>query len=133
MNKSYKSQYSKQYEFIVNNNEQTDSLVGTGFTVDYTQAYSYLRLGGNIYNVDSDKLHEYVKNISNAMKHKDYNKPKINSFSRKLKYMIACILKKVPLNPLSCETEILDRLIICFAEKNTDIDKYSRYWKNVIY
>ena len=130
---AYKSPYSAQYQFIVDNKDKVESTLGLGFVEDYTQAYSYLRLGINIYNVDSGRLNGYVERLNTAMNSDDYTKPKINSISRKIKYALACIIKKASLNPLTCETEILDNLIHCYITKDSNISKYSRCWKNIIY
>lgn len=129
----YKSKYRDQYNLIHSDSSDIKINIGSKFVDDYTQAYMYLRMGNDTYNVPSERLHLYVENINKLFVKLEYKKPKINSVSRKLKYIISCIHKGKSLNPLNCEVKILNNLIKYFINNDDKVIKYSEYWKNIVY
>ena len=130
INDKYNTKYSEQYNIIYN----TGDALGDTFIADYTQAYEYLRLGKDEYNVPYERLHQYVGRINNMFIGDLYSKPRINSMSRKLKYIISCIKHGKGLNPFNCEVTILDGLITSFINRDNDkITEYSNYWKYILY
>ena len=82
-------------------------------------------MGNDTYDVPSERLHTYVDNVNKLFITSEYKKPKINSVSRKLKYIISCIRKGKSLNPLNCEVKILNNLIKYFINKDDRLIKYS--------
>ena len=133
INDKYNSKYRDQYNTIHSDSSNIKIVLGGSFIDDYTQAYMYLRMGSDTYDVQSEKLHLYVENINRLFNTSEYKKPKINSVSRKLKHTISCIRKTKSLNPLNCEITIINNLIKYFINKDNKVIKYSDYWKSIIY
>lgn len=130
---SYMSSYYSQYEFICNEQDNINNFLGENFVDDYTKAFYFLRRGADNYDVPSERLNKYVEKMNSLLNTKEFSKPKINSISRKIKYMISCKRANVPLNPINCETIIIEGLIKYFSEKDVNLILFSNYWKMILY
>ena len=133
LNDAYTSRYEDQYNFIIANKENVAAHFGNSFLNDYIMAFRYLRKGCGTYSVPSEHLPKYVEAINILLTKQNCDVPKINSASRRLKYMISCIKHKCKLNPFTCETTIINNLINFFISNNSELLTTSLYWKNILY
>ena len=129
----YQSKYEAQRDYIVSCNEQLSPVIGQQFVEDYDKTFLFLRKGGNVHDIPMDRLIHYVDNVDRLFCKEGISHPKINSFSRNLKYAIACVRSKAHLNPLTCEEKIIDELIDDFVDKDDDIFETAKNWKNILY
>lgn len=136
INDNYKSPYKKQLEFIQSNQEKENinQLFGEHFIDDYKEAYNHLRLGVNSYNVPLERIKYYVERIDDLVFsiNTDCREPKINSFSRRLKYTVSAV--KAGVSIMKVEKEIIDRLIKHFTKnQEAELKSTSIHWKRILY
>lgn len=137
---SYHSHYKKQMEFISSNQEKDNicTLLGENFVNDYVEAYNHLRLGYSTYEVPLERIKYYVERMNTQVFNTNnaYKKSKINSMSRKLKYLVSFIkTKPADISITNIERNIIDKLIAQFIhyENCDDMKKLSIAWKRIIY
>lgn len=133
MENAYKSQYEKQKDFIENQEKVLNDILGETFVEDYEKTYLFLRKGGEYYDVAEERLRNYVKFINILFDKCNLTNPKINSFSRSLKYMIACIKSKAEFNPFTCEQDIIDNLIYGYIFNSSKLIELANNWKTILY
>lgn len=129
----YQSKYEAQRNYIVSHNGELSSVIDPQFVDDYDKMFLFLRKGGEIYEIPSERLVKYVEKINCLFKNERVYHPRINSLSRKLKYAIACVKSKADLNPLACEEKIIDDLINEFIDGDDDIFDAAKNWKDILY
>lgn len=133
LDSKYVSQYFEQKNYILSQESRIKEFMGNKFIEDYTNAYMYLRKGASEFDITRSQLKEYVKKMNRIFSTCNISSPKINSFSRKLKYTIACVKSKSPFNPFTCEEDIIDSLIKLFTIESDEIFKIAQAWKKVLY
>lgn len=129
----YKSQYSEQRDYINAQSLRLEKIFDENFVEDYNNAYLFLRKGKKDFYIQRSSLQKYVGKIKNVFSEHDICFPKINSFSRKLKYAVACIKSRAFLNPFTCEEDIIDCLLHAFSTNNSSVYKIAQNWKNILY
>lgn len=133
LEKSYESKYGEQKDFIVSKKGELKDILGENFVEDYEKTYLFLRKNGEPYELSDTVLRNYVKQINILFSRSDLETPQINSFSRTLKYAIACVKAKAPFNPFTCEQDILNNLIYNYIFNNEDLVKLAKNWKKILY
>jgi hypothetical protein len=130
---AYRSKYKAQRDYIMANKNRAKEAFGENFVEDYDKTYLFLREGGQSFKIQREKLIEYVALANIFMEKRKIFTPKINSVSRRLKYLIACIKSKSKFNPFTCEQDIIESLIFDFIVDNKEIVITAQAWKNILY
>lgn len=129
----YESPYKKHCEAICKSKDKWNDYLGSNFVEDYIEAYEYLRLGIDKYDVPTERIKSYVEKISKLFNTNEYSKPKITSLSRKLKYAISTVKHYKKRHVIDCETTIIDALIEYYINDDISLIEYGKYWKNILY
>jgi hypothetical protein len=88
LNNRYVSSYHEQRDIIDQNTGEIINVFGLKFMEDYTGVFAFLRDNGDSYCVPNENLRNYVSIIDKIFSDRGINKSKVNSFSRKCKYLI---------------------------------------------
>lgn len=129
----YMPKYKSQRDYVVSQKSRVESIFGENFVADYDMAYLFLRKGEPNFGIQREKLREYVNNSKKLFREYEVYLPKINSFSRKLKYAVACVKTRANLNPFTCEEDIIDFLIYAFSSNNDSMPEIAQNWRNILY
>ena len=129
----YKSSYFKQYMIVKNNMIAITDALGDGFVDDYEKAFRYLRETGEMFEVNHEKLKEYVNGINNMFVNRHLDKSYVNSVSRYAKYVVKNIRYFDKFGLLKFENRILQALIEQFIDSSPEISDTAMVWHEVLY
>lgn len=131
--KAYVSSYHGQYQRIKESSSKVESLFGEAFFATYDKVFSFLRESGTPYEVPDEQLIGYVKQIDQYFKGKGLQKPKVNSVSRKMKYMVKYAMSGGSYGVVGFEDRILQALISDYWKKSKQLNTDAEIWHKVLY
>lgn len=133
LNKKYVSSYHGQREVFLAHPELAQNL-GDSFIQDYKCTFSFLRDGGELFEVDDNNLREYVKNINQEFKAAQLETPRVNNLMRLIKYSIKYLKTGCKYGIAGFENKILSSLLDDYVSGDMDsLNKTARIWHNCIY
>lgn len=133
LNHKYASKYCLQKDYILTQEIEIKELLGENFVADYIKAYMFLREGASEFEVPRNQLKKYVQRVNDVFNVSNITKPQINSFSRKLKYAIACARVKAPFSLFACEKDIINDLLEKFVLDGPEVVTTANNWKKILY
>lgn len=131
--KSYVSSYYGQAEKLVEENERLKRVLGTNFIEDYKKVFLFLRKNGEPYEIPDKKLEEYVKYIDQYFVENKIGIPKVNSFSRYVKYCWKYMKSGARYGIIGFENKIIQRLIYDYWSKSGKVMADAEVWHQVLY
>lgn len=129
----YVSSYHGQYNKASLIQTKLEKLLGRGFFTEYQKVFLFLRENGEAYEVSDRLLRKYVKNIDDYFKYKKLESPKVNSFSRSVKYGIKYLRTGRNYGYCKFENCILQALITDFADGVAQLREDAEVWHKVLY
>lgn len=133
LNKKYVSSYHGQRDVLLAHPELVRKL-GEGFIHDYNCTFSFLRDGGEPFEVDDIRLRGYVKCINEEFKSFLLEKPRVNNLMRLIKYSIKYLRTGCKYGIVGFENQILSTLLDDFERgDNESLYKAAFVWHNCIY
>lgn len=129
----YVSSYHGQYDKTKAEAEKIERLLGKGFFTEFERVFFFLRENGERYEVPDKLLRSYVKNIDFYFKEKGFNSPKVNSFSRLMKYTLKYMRTGMKYGYRQYEDNILQSLITDFWSDSTRLNEDADGWHRVLY
>lgn len=133
LNGKYKCSYLDQMSEAAKIKNDLDSSIGEDFFDKYAESFAFLRQGAETFSVSDAELRSYVKNISTMFCGADFKKPKINTLSRKLKYLLKHIKNFGFHGVFNIEVDIIDSLIEDFSDANEGLLNTAKHWHDVLY
>lgn len=127
----YVSSYHGQYERAKKNIGKVESLFGKGFFEEYEKVFSFLRESGVPYEIEDNLLASYVRNIERCFK--EIKKPKANSISRLIKYVLKYVKTGREYGIIGFENNILQALISDFGNQTERLKMDAEIWHRVLY
>lgn len=127
----YKTSYHEQKDLIETNKEQFEFL-GKEFVDSYLTAFSYLREGSKEFLLCEEELCRYVNLVNEVFEKRNLHHPKINSFSRILKYYLKYFNKYKKID-FYIEDKTLSGLIKAFYIDKKSADTFAEIWHKVLY
>jgi len=133
LNKLYVSSYHGQKEVFLAHPELALKL-GDNFIQDYNSTFSFLRDGGESFEVDDTNLREYVENINKEFKGVQLETPRVNNLMRLIKDSIKYLKTGCKYGITGFENKILSSLLDAFERGDKDsLNKTALVWHNCIY
>ena len=129
----YVSSYHGQFNKIMNSRREIEKQLGSGFFDEYGKTFRFLRESGEAYETSDEILKNYVHQIDILFKKLDIRKPKINSFSRLMKYRIKYLKTDMKYGLYGFENCILQSLISDYYEGNPKLYEDAKIWHIVLY
>lgn len=129
----YVSSYHGQRNEIISAKDDAQRLIGEGFIEMYTKSFEFLRESGELYEVPDEDLRRFTKNIGILLDKNNVCKPKVTSFSRKMKYFTRYIKTGCHFGIVGFENNILDALIHDYANGSDKVIYDAEIWKKAIY
>ena len=129
----YVSSYHRQNQIMKDRIAEAEDTLGKGFFEEYDKVFRFLREGGAVYDVPDRKLVEYVKRMDLYFKKRQIRKPKVNSVSRVLKYILKYTKTGMKYGVVGFENNILQALIYHFGNELDDVIKDANVWHRVLY
>lgn len=133
LNKKYHSSYYSQYNEIINDIVKIEREIGNTFGSDYMSVFEFLRNNGEEYEVPDDVLKDYVKGINELFVVHRLQSPRVNCFSRNLKYFIKYLKVKAPFGFVEFENNIIDNLIVYYLSSMEKTRFVADIWHKVLY
>lgn len=133
MNKKYSSSYRSQHTLINQNQEEIRKMLGNNFINDYNSSFEFLRNSGVAYNINENSIIEYLKIINLYFQENNIRRSKVNSVSRKIKYLLKYSKCGFKYGIFNFEDHILQALIDEFISQNSNITKTSKVWHSTLY
>ncbi len=134
LNKQYVSSYYGQYEQAYININSLINIFGEDFWKDYNGAFQFLRKNGDEYIIKENNLRRYVMKISKLFEENNLKVSKVNSLSRKIKYIFKYIKSTKKFNIYNLEDRILQGLIDYYqTNDNLKIKKIAKMWHEILY
>lgn len=131
--KKYVSSYHGQFDIVKNNIGSIEKTFGNQFFFDYEKVFIFLRDNGEEYEVSDSALRNYVSCVDQYLKERRVCSPKVNSFSRILKYLIKYLKTGRPYGVLHFENKIIQDLISSYSNSNPKINEVANIWHRVLY
>lgn len=131
--KKYVSSYHGQFYITKIDQKQIEKLFGQGFFAVYEKVFYFLREDGEQYDVPDKLLSSYVKSIDLYFKEKEINAPKVNSFSRIIKYTFKYIKSGMKYGYYKYEDNIVQALITDFWTESNRLSEDADVWHRVLY
>lgn len=132
-NREYVSSYSEQNENLKKNVEKIEKLMGEGFWNEYDAAFSFLRESGEVYEIPDYKLMDYIKRIDQYFNEKNLKIPKVNSTSRRIKYIVKYCKTGMKYGIIGFENNILQALIEDYWKQSKRVFEDADIWYRVLY
>ena len=129
----YVSSYHGQYDKTKAKARRIENLLGESFFTEYERVFAFLRENGERYEVPDKLLKKYVKNIDLYFKEKELDLPKVNSFSRVIKYSIKYMRTGMKYGYRQYEDNILQALLTDFCNGSERINEDADTWYRVLY
>lgn len=131
--KEYVPSYHGQYKKIEVHKSKVENVLGTGFFEDYKKVFCFLRENGKPYEVLDERMSNYVKNIDDYFKKKNIQKPRVNSLSRYLKYLLKYSKTGFKYGVFDFEDSILQEIITNYWLRSNKVIVDAEVWHKVLY
>lgn len=129
----YTSSYYGQYEKVKADREKAENVIGKDFVSEYERTVAFLRGNSDAYEIPDKLLLEYLGNIDLYFQKKRIKKPKTNSASRYMKYIIKYIKSGMLYGFRGFEDKILQSLISDFLQGSDRLYRDAQIWHRVLY
>lgn len=129
----YVSSYHGQYKKIKGRISDIEKILGKDFFKEYDKVFGFLREDKPVYDIPDKKLVEYIKQMDQYFKKNNIDKPKVNSSSRVIKYLLKYVKSGLNYGILGFENNILQALISDFGKKSNALKKDADVWYRVLY
>lgn len=129
----YVSSYHGQFQKIKDRSTDVESVMGTGFVDEYKRVFGFLRETGEPYEVADDLLRDYIKAVDRYFIQRHMRKPKVNSVSRMVKYLIKYARTGREYGFIGFENNILQALISDYWQNSARIKLDADVWHRVLY
>ena len=129
----YVSPYREQYEKIKRSSRDVNNVLGSAFFAEYEKTFLFLRCNGQPYEVCDNNLYSFVKRMDEHLSSRGINKPRINTVSRRVKYIIKYLKAGMPYGLRNFEEIILQKLIDSFYLQSKDLNDIAQIWHHVLY
>ena len=129
----YVSSYHGQYNKIKAHAGEIKALLGARFLSEYEKVFSFVRKGGEAYEVYDQQLQNYVKCMDSYFCKKKISTPKVNSVSRLLKYTNKYLRTGMKYGLIQFEDNILQALITDYSCKSARLNEDAEVWHRVLY
>ena len=129
----YTSSYYGQYEKVKADREKAENVIGKDFVSEYERTVAFLRGNSDAYEIPDKLLLEYLGNIDLYFQKKRIKKPKTNSVSRYMKYIIKYIKSGMLYGFRGFEDKILQSLISDFLQGSDRLYRDAQIWHRVLY
>ncbi|WP_034451980.1 hypothetical protein [Butyrivibrio sp. AE2032] len=133
LDQRYVSSYHGQRDRILESKAEVDNIIGDGFTDMYCKTFDFLRESGDPYSIQDEDLRRYVKNVGLLFEKKNIKRSRVNSLSRKAKYVVKYLKTGCHYGITGFENAILDSLIHDFADNDDKVIIDAETWKKVLY
>ena len=107
--------------------------MGEGFWNEYDAAFSFLRESGEVYEIPDYKLMDYIKRIDQYFNEKNLKIPKVNSTSRRIKYIVKYCKTGMKYGIIGFENNILQALIEDYWKQSKRVFEDADIWYRVLY
>lgn len=128
----YVSSYCGQYERL-KTLQAAEKDLGDGFLAEYEKVFRYLRQNGGVYDIPENLLREYTANINRYFQRIGLCKPRVNSFSRMVKYVVKYVKSGVAFGWIGFENRILQALIDGYCSQAPFQYRAAQVWHKVLY
>lgn len=129
----YVSAYHGQYQKLHGKEKEAEKTIGKGFLEEYEKVFRFLREDGSEYETPDELLVGYVKRLDQYFKQKSIRKPKVNSVSRLMKYIIKYIKTGMKYGLIGFEDNILQALINDYWNMTDKVITDADVWHKVLY
>jgi hypothetical protein len=133
MEGQYVSSYHAQLQKIDNDSEKVMKQFGKNFIPDYHAVFSFLRESGETAEISDEKMRDYVKCINDRFSEMNLKTPKVNSISRKIKYVVRYMKTSRKYGLFGFEDAILHLLITGYIKNDISVAEAADIWHKVLY
>lgn len=129
----YASSYYQQFKNLSKRKRDVEEVFGETFFEDYENVFLFLRDSDVAFEVPNDRLRDYVAKMDAYMEKRQMDNSKVNSLSRKLKYILKYAKTGFPYGAVHFEDKILQKLIYYYASNDMKVKETADIWHRVLY